>query len=191
MKKWTSLQHALSTGNPMFHVSDDLLMEFFKQGDFQKPKPKYGHEGPPVLGLVLDDCLGSMLFTKGIRKLNALTIYHRHLGQLKDGGAIGLSLFFLVQSYKCQVGGLSKTIRGNCTSLVLFHTKSIKELQEISEECSAEVSPDTFFKIVKMAHQDKHDFLLVDYHRKDSHPSAFRRNLDTFLVVPPPLDDTL
>lgn len=183
IKKFESLQKILSDGNPMFRISDDLLLDFFQNGDFQKPQPKYGHTGPPVLGCIFDDCLGSMLFTKGIRKLNAMTIYHRHMGQLANGGALGLSLFFLVQSYRCQVGGLSKTIRGNLTSIVLFHTKSKKELQEISEECAAEISPDVFYKLLDMAHIDKFDFLYIDFNIKDNHPSAFRRNLDTFLIL--------
>ena len=39
---------------------------------------------------------------------------------LAEGGAVGLSMFFLVQSYKTIVGGLPRTIRGNATLLLLF-----------------------------------------------------------------------
>jgi hypothetical protein len=125
--------------------------------------------------------MGSMLYSKP-RKLNQLTIYHRHLGQLKEGGALGLSLFFLVQSYKAQAGGISRTIRGNVPSMILFANKNQKMLDEIAEELAGEVSPEVFHKVFKQAIQDKHDFLFVDLHRKPNHPSAFRRNLDTFLI---------
>jgi len=95
---------------------------------------------------------------------------------------MGCSLYFLVQSYKTQSGGLTKSIRNNATTLILFHTKSQKELDEIAEECSAEVSTDTFMKLVKEAHKEKHDFLMIDLHRKDNHPSSFRRNLNEFII---------
>jgi len=41
----------------------------------------------------------------------------------------------LVQSYKSQAGGISKWIRNQATTIVLFKTKNDKELQEIQEEC--------------------------------------------------------
>ena len=102
--------------------------------------------------------------------------------ELKEGGALGLSLFFLIQSYKAVAGGISRTIRGNVTSMILFANKNQKMLDEIAEELAGEVSPELFHKVFKQAIQDKHDFLFVDLHRKPNHPSAFRRNLDTFLI---------
>jgi len=182
MKKWNSFNHKLNSPNALFN--NDELMSFYKGGTFQKPVHKYNGE-KPCLGLIFDDCLGSGIFSKGSRKLNHMVILHRHMGELKKaGGALGCSLYFLVQSYKTQTGGLTKSIRNNCTSLILFHTKSQKELDEIAEECAAEVSKDTFMSLVNAAHKEKHDFLMIDLHRKDTHASAFRRNLDTFLIVP-------
>lgn len=182
LKKWNSFESKLQSSNSLF--SDNELMSFFKGGEFKKPTHKYNGE-KPCIALVCDDILGSNLLTKGSRKLNHLVILHRHLGELKKaGGALGCSLYFLVQSYKTQSGSLTKSIRNNCTMMMLFHTKSQKELDEIAEELGAEVSKETFLKLVKAAHKDKHDFLMIDLHKKDNHPSAFRRNLDTFLVVP-------
>lgn len=131
--------------------------------------------------LIVDDAMGSQLYSKP-RKMNQFTIYHRHLGQLDKGGALGCSIFWLVQSYKSTAGGISKTIRSNCTSLILFSNKNQKMLDEVAEELAGEIAPEQFHKVYAQAMQDKHDFLLVDLHRKPSHPSAFRRNLDTFIV---------
>jgi len=166
----------------VFQLPDELLLMFYKNGNFEPPTHKWGGR-KPCCAILFDDCLGSGVFTKGIRKLNQLTIYHRHLGQLKEGGALSCSLFFLVQSYKAQAGGISKTIRGNTTSLAIGRTKSDKELDEISEECGAEIDKDTFLKVHSEATKDsKFDFLFIDFHRKDNHPSAFRKNLDTFII---------
>ena len=179
-KKYKELMKMLN--DDQFKIPDDLLMNFYVGGSFEPPTHKWNGR-KPCIGVIFDDCMGSMLFTKGIRKLNALTIYHRHLGQLQKGGAIGASLYFLVQSYKAQNGGLSKCIRGNTTSLAIGRTKSEKEREDIAEECGAEISKETFLKIHDQATRDsKFDFLFIDFHKKDNHPSMFRKNLDTFIV---------
>ena len=186
LKKYNSFDKKLKSSNSLF--TDGELLSFFKGGEFRKPTHKYGGQ-KPCLALVCDDILGSNLLTKGSRKLNHMVILHRHLGELKKaGGALGCSLYFLVQSYKTQSGSLTKSIRNNATMMMLFHTKSKKELDEISEEVGAEVSRSVFMKLIKAAHKDKHDFLMIDLHKKDNHPSCFRRNLDVFLI-PPEEDD--
>ena len=135
-------------GGPSDGPSDELLMSFYRDGQFQPPV--YRYKKKPCMAILFDDCLGSQIFTSGIRKLNALTIYHRHLGSFKKGGALGCSLFFLVQSYKAQSGGISKCIRGNTTSLAVGRTKSERELEEIAEECGAEVPKSTFLKMISL-----------------------------------------
>jgi len=38
-------------------------------------------------------------------------------------------------------------------------------------------------KVHNQATKDsKFDFLVIDFHRKDTHPSPFRKNLDTFII---------
>jgi hypothetical protein len=180
LKRYRKLMKTIHSESSLFRLSDDDLADFFQDGDFQPPKHRWNGK-KPCMCLILDDVMGSMLYSKP-RKLNQLTIYHRHLGQLKEGGALGLSLFFLVQSYKAQAGGISRTIRGNVTSMILFANKNQKMLDEVAEELAGEVAPEVFFKVFKQAIHDKHDFLFVDLHRKPNHPSAFRRNLDTFLI---------
>jgi len=191
-KKYKELMKYLNKDDGVaggFRISDDLLMAFYQNGSFEPPVHKWGLDASgnpkkPCIAVLFDDCLGSQLFTKGIRKLNALTIYHRHTAQLKGGGAIGCSLYFLLQSFKCSSGGLSKCIRGNTTSLAVGRTKSDKELDEIAEECGGEIKKTDFLKIHNQATKDsKFDFLFCDFNKKKEHPSMFRRNLDTFLVL--------
>ena len=55
-------------------------------------------------------------------------------------------------------------------------------LDEVAEELAGEVAPQVFHRVFRQAMREKHDFLFVDLHRKPEHPSAFRRNLDTFLL---------
>lgn len=185
LKRYNTLMKHINSDSPVYRIPDDLLAAFFQNGEFEKPTHKWNGR-KPCMGLIIDDALGSAIYTKGARKLNNLCILHRHLGQLENGGALGLSLFFLTQSYKCQVGGISRTIRGNATSLILFKIKCIKQLEEIAEEVSGEVSADTFKQIYANCFDDhdKHTFLMIDLHPKPNHPSQFRRNFDEFIVAP-------
>tara|TARA_R100000935_G_scaffold15780_1_gene31576 strand:- start:1665 stop:2552 length:888 start_codon:yes stop_codon:yes gene_type:complete len=179
-KKYKELMRKLN--DEQNNISDDLLMSFYINGNFEPPTHRYNGK-KPCIAILFDDCLGSGIFTKGIRKLNALTIYHRHLGQLTEGGSVGASLYFLIQSYKCASGGISKCIRSNCTSLAVGRTKSDKELLDIAEECGGEISKDEFMAVHQQATKDsKFDMLLIDFHKKENHPSMFRKNLDVFIV---------
>ena len=181
LKRWNQLQKKLKSQSPIVTFTDDELDKFWNGQEFQKPEHKWGGR-KPCIGIIFDDAMGSMLYSKP-RRLNQLTIFHRHLGQLQSGGAIGASLFFLVQSYKSNVGGLTKSIRGQATSLLLFRTKNDKELQEISEEFSGEIDPQTFMRVYEFAIKAPHDFLYIDLHSKHTHASQFRRNLNEYIIL--------
>ena len=159
---------------------EDQLLEFMVDGELKPPYHKWGGK-EPMMCLLFDDMLGSAVFSRP-RQLNQLCIYHRHLGQFKKGGALGISLYFLIQSYKTQVGGLTRTIRNQSTTIILFQTKSEKELEDVAEEVGGEVDPLTFYNVYNRAIREKHDFLFIDLHKKDEHPSMFRRNFDEFLL---------
>ena len=128
--------------------------------------------------------LGSLIYSRP-RKINALSTYSRHLGQLEEGGSIGVSLFFLIQSFKMQTGGLSRCIRNQCTQLILFKTKCEKELNDVAESCGGEICKEKFIQVYNYAIETggDHAFLFIDLHRKPSHPSMFRVNLDGFILV--------
>jgi hypothetical protein len=134
-----------------------------------------------MCAILFDDVVGSMLFTRGIRRLNKLTIYHRHVSPFKNGGALGISLYFLIQCYKCQAGGISKCIRNNTTSLALFKSKNENELKDIQQEVSGEVDKDTFYKMYDYATAEPHSFLFIDLHPKQPQ-YRFRKCFDELLV---------
>lgn len=183
LKRYKQLMKLLN-GELNVPIPDELLELFFHNGDFRPPEHKYNGR-PPCCALILDDCLGSNLYGKGIRKLNNMTILHRHIGQLEEAPyRLGLSLFFLLQSYKAQVGGISRPIRHQATSLMVFSLKDEKQLKEISEECSGEIMPETFLQVYKQATDIKHGFLFIDLHPKDNHVSQFRCCLDSFIIPP-------
>ena len=183
MKKYKKLMTTINSRNPLFHLSDDDLLNSYDGTNFEPPKHKWNGKAPCVF-VWFDDIIGSEIMTgKGAKKLAKMCMYHRHLGQLKEGGAIGCSMVFCVQSYKSAQGGLSKTLRNNLTLLILFSTKSEKELKEIAEEAGGEVDEETFYDVYSHAIQDQHDFLMIDLHPKKTHPSGFRRNFSEFLVA--------
>jgi hypothetical protein len=183
LEKWKTLDKKITNRIPLKDEDDHILLDLFNSqtNQFEKPTHRWNFKRPKI-AILFDDCVGSGIYTKGIKKLNNMTILHRHLGQFDDGGAIGASLFFLVQSYKCQNGGLSKCIRNNITSICLFKTKSEKELVEIAEEVSGEIDTDTFYKLYDYATDEPHSFLFIDLHKKSEHPSGFRKRFSEFLI---------
>lgn len=189
-KLYDDLMAKLDSDTPLFCLPDDILLNNFYlssddvatgAGEF-KPPTHWLDGRKACCGLVIDDALGSMLFTKGIRKMNNFTILHRHLGQLETGGSLGLSLFFLTQSYKAVVGGISRVIRGNCTSMILFRSKDKTQTIEMSKELAGEVEPEEFLRMYEFATAKPHSALFVDLFRKKEHPSAFRVNLDEYIL---------
>tara|TARA_R110000787_G_scaffold267217_1_gene373529 strand:+ start:328 stop:1245 length:918 start_codon:yes stop_codon:yes gene_type:complete len=184
MKKYKKFKKLMDENRPTWSIPDDVLLQFYDphKGDFIPPYHKYGGQ-KPMIAVLFDDIQGSYLMTKGARRISQLAIYQRHIGEFPDGGALGCSLFFCVQSFKCSVGGLTRAIRGQMTSMILFKTKNEKELDDIKDEFSGEVSKDTFQEIYNKAIIDPHDFLFIDLHKKPHQPSMFRRNFNEYLVV--------
>ena len=183
MKRWKQFVRQLKRDDPVFSIPDEVLLSFFKDGEFKKPYHKYGGR-KPFIGVAFDDCLGSRLFTKDIRLLNATVILHRHVAAFNnEPGAIGLDMYFLTQSWKSNVGTLPPVIRNQCTTLLVFKTKSEKELQSIQEEIGGEVDKETFYRIYEYCTQGRHDFMFIDMFPKEGlHPSPYRKNLDEFVI---------
>ena len=185
LRRYQKLMKALDSDN--LPIEEDDLLSFFNDREFIKPTHAWNGLKPRI-AVVFDDCLGSTLYSKP-RKLNALSTYSRHVGQLSAGGSIGLSLYFLIQSFKSQSGGLNKVIRNQCTSLLLFKTKDLAELKDVAESVAGEIDHDTFMQVYNEAIGDghSHQFLCIDLHRKRSHVSMFRRCFNEFLIpnLPP------
>ena len=179
MKEYNKLMRDIREGQK---VGDELMLKFF-DNDFVKPKHRWKGQKPRI-AVLFDDMLGSMIYSRP-RKINALSTYSRHLGQLQEGGSIGVSLFFLIQSFKCQTGGLNRVIRNQCTSMIIFKTKDNKELDDIADSCGGEISKDKFIQVYDYAIETggSHAFLFIDLHRKPNHPSPFRVCFDKFILI--------
>jgi len=180
MKRWYLLRKLIKSNTPIENIDPFLLLEFGNDiRNFEKPYHKYNGK-KPVIVIFFDDCQGSDLF-KTSGKISNMVIKHRHLGKTRDG-AIGCSLLFATQSYTSNSMGLPKSIRTNLTHMLVFKNKNINELKAISSECAGEVDEEQFFKLYDRAIIEPHDFLFVDFAKKKSHPSMFRRNFDEWLI---------
>lgn len=179
MKEYNKLMKDIREGQK---IGDDLMLKFF-DNDFVKPQHRWNGRKPRI-AVIFDDMLGSLIYSRP-RKINALSTYSRHLGQLEEGGSIGVSLFFLIQSFKMNTGGLTRCIRNQCTQLMLFKTKCLKELDDVAESCGGEVSKETFMKVYDYAIETggSHAFLFIDLHKKPNHPSMFRVCFDKFIII--------
>jgi hypothetical protein len=182
LERYNKLMKNIKNGN---YMDEQAMAMFFSPENMEFTKPEHRFNGrKPFIAVLVDDCLGSMLYSKP-RKINGLATYSRHLGQLSKGGAIGVSLFFAIQSFKAQTGGLSRVIRNQATNIILFKTKDEGELKDVAESVAGEVSNDIFNKVYNQAigEGNNHEFLFIDLHKKDSHPSMFRKKLDEFILI--------
>jgi len=183
LKRYNALMKVINSNSPLIGNTEELLAQFYGlNGEFQKPRHRWNFR-KPCIGCVFDDCLGSMIYSKP-RKLNALVTFSRHLGTFKDGRpAIGLNLWFLVQSIKAQTGGLTKVIRNNASQYMMFKSHSVKEQEDLAEAVSGEVPAWLFLQSDGYAIQDKHDLLFIDLNKKPTQPSMFRRNLNEYIII--------
>jgi len=177
LKEYNKLMSDLKKGK---YLEDEVLLQFFGDESFVKPTHRFNGK-KPMIAVIVDDCLGSNLFSRP-RKLNGLSTYSRHIGQLEEGGSIGVSLYFMIQSFKCQTGGLNKVIRNQCTSMILFKTKDKSEMKDIAESVSGEIDEEVFTKVYDYAVTEPYSFLFVDLHKKKEHPSGFRKNFNEFII---------
>ena len=166
-------------------VNDQMIMSYYnpESNTFEVPEPKYKCylEGrPPVIMCVFDDFITSKVCSDP--KLSQLVLKHRHQGSLLEGGAIGISLFFLIQSYKAR-NSIPPCIRNQATSAILFRSRDLAEKKTIADSFSGEIDPETFIRVYDEATKDSpHDFLFVDLHHKPNQ-TQFRRNFDQYLII--------
>jgi hypothetical protein len=174
-------------GAKSFHLNEDyhLFKEFVDiRGNWVEPTHKWKGRKPRI-AIFLDDTQSTKIFRNN-QFLNLVT-RSRHLGQFKgDAPSIGVSLFISAQNYTATGGGLPKVVRGNATHMCLWRTKNTKELDMIASEFGGEVSEDHFKKVYNYVMDfdpnDKFVSLFIDLHKKDTHPSMFRRNYTEFVV---------
>ena len=80
------------------------------------------------------------------------------------------------------MGGLSRVIRNQATTLVVFKTKDEVELEGIYESVAGEIDKETFYKVYEYAIGDgnNYEFLFIDFHPKKGQ-SMFRKYLNEYI----------
>ena len=160
---------------PITEIDEETLLDYQELDFFEgAPKWKYDKEVPPRLALIIDDAMGTDLYSKPRAGLTKFIIAHRHWG---DG--LGISVFMLTQSY-CAIGSIARPIRENCTHLLLFKLRDENQRKKILEEIGSDVSLEKFEEMFDYATAEKHNFLFVDFNPK-SPDKQFRHNFDTYL----------
>ena len=129
-----------------------------------------------MLGVLIDDCQGSSLFRPNGRFMK-FCIAHRHWGR-----GLGISIFMACQNYTSPAS-CPRAVRGNLTHCMLFRNKDMNTIKQVAAEFGGEIDEETFMKVYEEATRDSpHDFLFIDLAKKDSHPSMFRKNFNTFII---------
>ena len=177
-EKWKHMQKMLRSKKNILEFVDDEMLTAFGP-DLEKPSHKWGGRKPIIIAM-FDDIQGTQVFSTR-SKINYLTIKHRHIGETRHN-SVGVNLMFAVQSYTSTGGtGLPRTIRSQITQLIVFKTKSQKELDLIQEEAAGEVDRNTFFRLYEEATKAPYSFMTIDFAKKESHPSMFRKCFSEFL----------
>jgi hypothetical protein len=168
------------------NIDSNVLLKALEKGYLgKKPVPKYNNaqKGKPVISLIVDDMMGSKIFS-GTHKnpfLN-MCLRHRHLGK-----GCGLSIYMCCQAYG-GTNGIPKSIRQNLTTLWLGAQKSLDKIKDVAEEIGGNFSPEDFMKAYKIGtapdNQDEpnHNYLIIDFFPK-SLDKSFRKNLNEYIVL--------
>lgn len=181
MKRWNLLQSKLNNRNIYIDdIEPDLMLQFLTPEGFEKPTHKWNGLRPNMY-LFIDDCQSTPLFR--CQKFLNLITRHRHIAAFPEGSALGIQVFTAIQNYKSQYGGCPRTVKNNCTTLILFSMKDKAELKECFESVAGEIDEQTFYEVYNYATKESHSFLLIDLHPKKDHPSKFRKNFDEFIII--------
>jgi len=172
------------------HVTQKAKMDAFKfvkmrqgQPDVMKPQHKWNGK-IPVLWMLMDDCQGNRIF-KPNSGLSNMAIEHRHQGQFKDGGAVGLSLMVNLQNFKDRSDGCPRPVRSNSRQYCLFFTRDQKEREAVAEEAGGVTDANTLLQKWDEATAPlSPNFLFVDKNPINEQ-WIFRKNFDEPLDPPP------
>lgn len=130
----------------------------------------------PKPAIFIDDMTHTELMANTINnKLSHLSLHHRHL----EG--VGISIFQAFQTFK---SGMPRVVRSNLGLILLFPTCNMREIQEIYEEVSNNITFETFKRLLFEATKNPHDFLRIDKLREDS-SRQFGINFDRDFIIDP------
>ena len=143
-------------------IDDDLLIQYDEYNFFcEKPKWKYPVEQPPRIAVIMDDCLSTDVMARPSEGLLNTCIKHRHIA---DG--LGISLILLTQTY-CGQQGISRVIRENVTSLLLFAVHDENQIKKIYTELNLKLQYSKFLEMLEFCHNEPHGFIFIDFSPKD------------------------
>lgn len=130
----------------------------------------------PQPGIFIDDMTHTELMSNTINnELSHLSLHHRHI----DG--VGVSIFQAFQTFK---SGMPRVVRANLGLILLFPTCNMREIEEIYQEVSNNITFDTFKKLLFEATKGPHDFLLIDKLSEDP-MKQFGINFDRKFIIDP------
>jgi len=170
-------------------LSDEEIFKFEELGflDQHMSKPSWKHKQirPPTSAVVLDDVLGSALLKSN--KLEQLFCTNRHIAPLQEPhssrSACGLSIYILVQSYRCP-GGVARLIRENITELTLFKNRQRKQVNVIKDELASVVCEDKFEKALDFATSKPFGHLTVSFGNLVCPTLTFREGFNNLIIFP-------
>jgi hypothetical protein len=157
-----------------FHMLPPAFTQMLVEYGGLEPEWKYEFKRPPILFLVLDDCLGWDIY-KPSAGLTKFVQSHRHHHK------IGISVAMLVQTYCTKEAGVARPIRENTTLLCLWKIKDANQLKKIHEEIGNDVSLEKFDQMLQYATEKPFGFLTVDFCPKKPE-YAFRSNFNEYLT---------
>ena len=130
----------------------------------------------PQPGIFIDDMTHTELMANTINnELSHLSLHHRHI----DG--VGVSIFQAFQTFK---SGMPRVVRANLGLILLFPTCNMREIEEIYQEVSNNITFDTFKRLLFEATKGPHDFLLIDKLSEDP-MKQFGINFDRKFIIDP------
>jgi len=199
MEIWERFKRETKNKNTIAQMEAENLNEYIRMGyvgengylnhKITKPEWKYQHISgkirPPTSLLVCDDCLGSTAFSQ-TEAFTKLMIMNRHIAPLSEPfdnrQALGCSVIILSQVYSTHQG-IPKSLRSNCTDLILFKDRQKNSLKKIKEELAGAVDEDYFEQAYAYATEGKHDNLCISFN-PDCPTKRFRKNLNEFIIFP-------
>jgi hypothetical protein len=186
LREYEKVMRLIRSNKDISQLDPEILLKM-DLNNFEKPTYKYKQECR--LGLICDDCQSTRLF--GQRLFNNMCCRNRHLGAYsKDfvningvrGGAMGCSMYLLVQNWSSNVNPIPKSVRNNSTSLILFKCRDSKELDNIYRSVAGEIDEDSFYKIYNYCTEEKYSFMLIDLFPKHD-DKKYRKNFNQYVSL--------
>lgn len=178
-------QDIINNNNNDFTDEDfELIEDFIIEDKLTAPKYKRPNPRRPQCIVILDDIINTPVMSTG-SSINRLFTINRHIAPMSGGGALGLGVIILTQTYSTTNGhGLSRGIRENLTELTIFQNKQEGQLQKMISEFGGAISEERFRQAYDIAIREEYDSLTISFGRLACDTLRFRKNLNSFICFP-------